>query len=96
MAALAHQKAPSDSATARSIAAAQNGSVLAMLQSLEYATDTLAGCIGEGAGWTLVTLIEAWKCACRYRLLQLVRIGGERTQDFGFRRAAPSDVHGSV
>ena len=75
MAALAHQKAPSDSATARSIAAAQNGSVLAMLQSLEYATDTLAGCIGEGAGWTLVTLIEAWKCACRYRLLQLTAPG---------------------
>ena len=46
-----------------------------MLQSLEYATDTLAGCIGEGAGWTLVTLIEAWKCACRYRLLQLTAPG---------------------
>ena len=74
---IAHHKAPSDSATdsARSIAAAQNGSVLAMLQSVEYATDTLAGCIGEGAGWTLVTLIEAWKCACRYRLLQLTAPG---------------------
>ena len=48
------------------------GSVLATLQSLDFLVETFAPSLpgGEdGGGWAVVTVLEAWKSACRLRLL---------------------------
>ena len=47
---------------------ARLGTLLSTLQSLDYPIETLAAALGDRVGWALVTLIEAWKCACRIRL----------------------------
>ena len=62
-------------ADASDVRASRLGALLATLQSLEYLTESIASCVGERAGWTLVALLEAWKCACRVRLLQLTTPG---------------------
>lgn len=57
------------------------GAMLSTLQSLDYLAETLAPMLGDGAGAALVTLLEAWKCACRARLLH-VTAQGEMLRSF--------------
>ena len=57
------------------------GAMLSTLQSLDYLAETLAPMLGDVAGAALVTLLEAWKCACRARLLH-VTAQGEMLRSF--------------
>ena len=58
------------------VEASRIAALLSLLQSWDYVAESLSQhAIGERAGWTLVTLLEAWKAACRLRLLSYVKKG---------------------
>ena len=53
-----------------SLAASRLASLLSLLQNFDYVAESLAaGVVGERGGWTVVTLLEAWKATLRLRLL---------------------------
>lgn len=48
------------------------GAIISALQSAEYLLETVATrLVGAHGGWTVVTLLESWRAACRLRLLSL-------------------------
>ena len=74
---------------------ARLGALLSNLQSLDYLVESLGSALGDRVGWALVTLLEAWKCACRVRLLRL-SAPGELLRSFGSEEQERDSLVGAV
>ena len=50
--------------------------LLAQLQSYDYLVESLSQyALGDGGGWALVAVLEAWKASCRLRFAGLLEPG---------------------